>query len=174
MLRVSGHTYANKIFWGDLSLKKSGQLWDADSLVSRPTQARVGVMAALSACHWEKVAVAMLMQQVRAEQFFDALEPDVRSSLSENQVEGIRDAYKRTAWRSHPVDIRLSVPFFGRGFYFTLVAGPERRSSARVRQERSKHPLATLNNAFFIGLVSLGSIGALALLIAFLTGALEL
>jgi|TARA_R110002072_G_scaffold9326_8_gene45515 hypothetical protein len=114
----------------------------------------------------------MLMQQVRAEQFFDALEPEIRSSLSDNQVEGIRDAYKRTAWRSHPIDIRLSVPFFGRGFYLTIVAGPERRSSARVRQERAKHPLATLNNAFFIGLVSLGSLGALVLLVAFLTGAL--
>ena len=32
--------------------------------------------------------------------------------------------------------------------YVTLVAGKERRSTARRRAEREKHPLGTLSNAF--------------------------
>jgi hypothetical protein len=65
------------------------------------------------------------------------------------------------AWTSHPIDIRLSIPFgFGR-WYVTLVAGPERRHPKRREVERRKHPLFTLGNIVFLFI--LGSvIGAAA------------
>ena len=45
-----------------------------------------------------------------------------------------------------PVDIRLSFQLFRRRLFFTVIAGAERRSLERVREERHKHPLATLAN----------------------------
>lgn len=53
--------------------------------------------------------------------------------------------------RSYPVDIRLSVPFFGRRFFFVFLSGIERRSVERIRQERQKHSLWTIANICAIG-----------------------
>ena len=58
-----------------------------------------------------------------------------------------------TAWAGgHPVNIRLSLPFFGRRIYLTLVAGQERRPPERLAADRSKHPLATRANITFLSL----------------------
>lgn len=59
-------------------------------------------------------------------------------------------------WRRHPADLRLTVPFVGCDLYFTVVAGPERRSTARRRQERRRHPVRTLGNAAFVLLALAG------------------
>lgn len=52
-------------------------------------------------------------------------------------------------WKSHPVNVRFSLPFFGRRFYFTMVAGGEQRSHARIADERTKHPMLTVSNLLF-------------------------
>lgn len=62
-------------------------------------------------------------------------------------------------WRRHPVDLRLTVPFIGCDLYFTVVAGPERRSSARRQLERRRHPVRTLGNAAFVLLALAGCYG---------------
>ena len=64
-------------------------------------------------------------------------------------------------WRSdHPVNLCLSIPLpFGR-YYFTLVAGKERRSAERRTLERRKHPIATIGN--MIVLFVLGTLLGLA------------
>jgi len=65
---------------------------------------------------------------------------------------------------SHPIDLRITIPFpFGR-YYVTIVAGKERRSAARLQRERRKHPLVTAGNVAF--LLLLGSITGLAALAA--------
>ena len=48
----------------------------------------------------------------------------------------------------HFINIRISIPLIFMRVYVTLVAGKERRSTARRRAEREKHPLGTLSNAF--------------------------
>jgi len=63
------------------------------------------------------------------------------------------------AWRRHPVDLRLTVPFVGCDLYFTVVAGPERRSTARRQLERRRHPVRTLGNAAFLLLALAGCYG---------------
>ena len=69
-------------------------------------------------------------------------------------------------WASnHPVNIRLSFPFFRGRYYMALVAGKERRGTERLKQERSKHPLATRGN--FLVLASLGCVTGLAIWAAF-------
>ena len=70
------------------------------------------------------------------------------------------------SWASdHPVNIRLSFPFFRGRYYLAFVAGKERRGSERIKQERVKHPLATRGNIFV--LASLGCITGLAIWAAF-------
>lgn len=65
-------------------------------------------------------------------------------------------------WVAHPVDIRLSLPLpFGR-YYLTLVAGPERRSSDRLANDRRERPLMTFGNFLFLFASALG-INCLAL-----------
>ncbi|MCC6466753.1 MAG: hypothetical protein IT563_00415 [Alphaproteobacteria bacterium] len=66
-------------------------------------------------------------------------------------------------WVAHPVDIRVSLPLpFGR-YYLTLVAGPERRSAARLAGDRQARPLATAGNLLFFFVSALG-INAAAIL----------
>ncbi len=71
-------------------------------------------------------------------------------------------AHAREWSSAHPVNLRLSLPhFFGR-YYLTVVAGRERRSVARLAEERRKHPLATAGNLLF--LAASGTLAGLALL----------
>lgn len=46
----------------------------------------------------------------------------------------------------YPVNIRITIPFLPRAFFVTLIVGPERRGSARLREERKRHPITTLGN----------------------------
>ena len=81
------------------------------------------------------------------------------SSPAENQPSGQAQA---TAWTgTHPVNIRLSIPFFGARYYLTLVAGKEKRSPERLREEKRKHPLATRANIAVLAV--LGTLTGLAL-----------
>jgi hypothetical protein len=68
-----------------------------------------------------------------------------------------------------PVNIKLTVPFVGRRFYFSVVGGRERRSRERVALERRRNPFFTKSNmtfvlvgAVFLYLVVLGSFLAFA------------
>lgn len=72
-----------------------------------------------------------------------------------------------TTWVSHPIDIRISIPLLHRRFYFTVVAGQERRRPERRAADRHAYPLATVGNVFFtLGLTTLITLLALGLLIA--------
>ncbi len=102
----------------------------------------------------------MLMGEVRAECLLRAIDPVVRGGLSAEQEAAIRNAARQDTWKEHPVDIRLSLPSpFGR-LYLTLVAGRERRSTARLVVERARHPLSGLAN--LIAITGIGAIVALA------------
>ena len=84
----------------------------------------------------------------------------------------IADHETDRAWQSHPIDIRISVPFlFGR-WYFTLVGGPERRDKERRESERRKHPLTKLGNIILLFLF--GSVVGTAVAVLMINGAIEL
>lgn len=70
---------------------------------------------------------------------------DLQLTMVENAVNGMR-------WGEHPVDIRLSLPFWRRRFYLVFIAGPERRSAGRRAHERRKHPLVKTANFLIFGL----------------------
>ncbi len=76
------------------------------------------------------------------------------------------DQTEAKAWTAeHPVNIRVSLPFFGRRFYLTLVAGQERRPVERLHAERSENPLATRANVIFLG--ACGVVAGLAVVAVF-------
>lgn len=102
----------------------------------------------------------MLMGDVRAEVLMRTIDPDIRSSLTEEQEDAIRAAACHDEWQSHPIDIRLSLPLLVGRFYLTLVAGQERRHPARLAKDRIEHPLGGTGNV--IALVCLAGIVALA------------
>ncbi len=77
---------------------------------------------------------------------------DVANSFTELQLTMIEHALDGGHWREHRVDVRLSIPFLWRRFYFVLLAGPERRSRERRTSERLRRPLATIANVVFFAL----------------------
>ncbi|NQU61348.1 MAG: hypothetical protein HQ512_09475 [Rhodospirillales bacterium] len=89
-------------------------------------------------------------------QLFDRLPEWVVDTLSNEQKEAIHQASEDPAWSKSPVDIRFSLPFFGKKFYVTVVGGSEKRGNERLAEDRHKYPLRTLANIFFfIGLATL-------------------
>ena len=75
-----------------------------------------------------------------------------RAIFSERHLDAMRESCSKMKWGVHPVNIRLSVPMPFRRFYFVLIAGPERRSADRRKQERKRHPLWRIGNFLFIAL----------------------
>ncbi len=65
---------------------------------------------------------------------------------------------------SFPVDLRFTLPVPGRPVFLSVVAGRERRSEARLQEERRRHPLHTAGNILFM-LTSLTGIYAVALFV---------
>lgn len=49
-----------------------------------------------------------------------------------------------------PLNIRFTIPFFGKRFYFAMVGGKERRGSERIALERRRNPIGTKTNLAFI------------------------
>lgn len=81
--------------------------------------------------------------------------------------EGLSGDKDPTTWVSHPIDIRISLPFLHRRFYFTVVAGQERRRRERRQEDRQTYPLLTAGNVMFtLGITTLVTVTALILLIA--------
>ncbi len=100
----------------------------------------------------------MVIGEVRAERLMRWIEPGVRDTLTPEQVAAIRAAAERNPWEGHPVDIRFTLPLlFGR-YYVTLVAGRERRSSARLAAEREAHPLILPGNVLFVAAATVVSV----------------
>jgi hypothetical protein len=63
----------------------------------------------------------------------------------------VSEAPRAERWGNHhPVNIRLSVPFFTRRYYLTIIGGEEQRSTERLAEEREKHPLTTTANMIFL------------------------
>lgn len=78
------------------------------------------------------------------------LPPDLLSSLDADKLQKIEEAMIATAFRRHPVNIRLGIPFLGDKYYLTIFGGREQRSPERLVSERKQHKLGTIANCFFM------------------------
>ncbi len=97
--------------------------------------------------------------------FLDRLPEWVMDTLSSEQKEAIHKAAQDSAWGQSPVNIRFTIPFFGRKFYITIVSGSEKRSADRRATERNRYPLRTIANVFFfIGLATIFYMAAVVVL----------
>lgn len=83
---------------------------------------------------------------------------DVVASLTATQLAELKSSCYQFKWRKHPVDIRLSIPFPGRGIYFVFLAGPERRSLQRLRTENSKYPYKVVVTFSLLAGLAMGGI----------------
>jgi hypothetical protein len=54
---------------------------------------------------------------------------------------------------NYPVNLRFTVPFFPRSFFVTFIMGREKRGSARLREERTRHPISTWGNLVTVSTV---------------------
>jgi hypothetical protein len=84
----------------------------------------------------------------------DDMPSDIRDSFSEAQREALNEAMSTRTWRRQSVDIRLSLPLFSRRYFMTVVAGREQRPGVRRKAERVFHPLGTIGNTLFIGVIT--------------------
>lgn len=104
---------------------------------------------------------------------FDRLPPEILASLSAHQRNAIAAAADIGGWKPHRVNIRLSIPLLPKRWYLTIVAGPERRSAARRRTERRRHPLHTAGNLAFVFLTAVAFYGVAIGAILFSSNILE-
>jgi hypothetical protein len=86
---------------------------------------------------------------------FKRIPDDVFKTLTDEQRTAIDEAARGSGLRRHPVNIRLSIPFFSKHFYTIVVAGEEKRGYERRKIDRQHHPMHTLGNIFFgLGILS--------------------
>ena len=50
----------------------------------------------------------------------------------------------------HAVNIRFSMPFFGRRYFLAILGGSEKRSPERRTTDRGSHPIKTTSNILFV------------------------
>ncbi len=86
----------------------------------------------------------------------------------EDNAADLEALFLRHDQRRHVIDLRLSVPWFGRGLYLVILGGGELRSRPRLRRERDRHPLLTLGNMLLVvSLVAIAYAIALVALVVF-------
>jgi hypothetical protein len=87
---------------------------------------------------------------------FDNLPVDVRQDFTDSQLGALAEALKKSGWRqNHSVNIRLSIPLIFTRIFVTVIAGNERREPERRADEKSSHPLRTLGNFLFVGVIAM-------------------
>ena len=90
------------------------------------------------------------------------------SSVGTDRSSDAGSANLPTTWswtKYHSVNIRLSIPLiFGR-YYLTILLGKERRTTTRLKEERTAHPLVTRGNVVVLVLFgTLTGMGILAMI----------
>lgn len=93
----------------------------------------------------------MSENQIQTKQRASPVEPrDTASWLGEPGIANQKTPVGMPWESDHPVNLRLTIPFFKRRCYITLVAGTERRSPERLAAERLNHPIRTKGNLAFL------------------------
>ncbi len=77
----------------------------------------------------------------------ERLPSDVIADLSPHQRQALVTAIEpQQAKNSFPIDLRISIPFFGSRAFVALIAGSCQRGPERQTVDRDIHPVATLGN----------------------------
>jgi hypothetical protein len=106
----------------------------------------------------------MLTREALDAQVLDRLDPSVRAEVGATLERALYRDASPEAWSRHPIDVRVTLPWFGGPVYLALVGGRERRSAERRRLERRRHPLISLGNvALFTAVGVVLILGAFAL-----------
>lgn len=95
-------------------------------------------------------------------QFYHMLDKDVADSLGEsqrNEIERTIDAMGLVT--RHPLDVRKTIPWIGKRYYFVLLAGRDRRRA--VRYEKSRLLNFLLTATITLGIVAIIVLALLAL-----------
>ena len=103
-------------------------------------------------------------EQNLSNELLDRLPPEVLETFTPDQRAALWSAARPSTWRSHPVNIRLSIPLGIGNLFLALVSGAERRSPNRLRRDARSHPFWTPANAIFLILVFFVGIGLGAVL----------
>ncbi len=90
-----------------------------------------------------------LAYTLQADSLFARLPAWVMDTLTAEQRDAIHKAVCDPSLRHPPVNIRFSLPVFGRRYFLTVIGGAERRGAQRRAQERTKYPLRTVINFLF-------------------------
>ena len=86
---------------------------------------------------------------LQADSLFARLPAWVMDTLTAEQRDAIHQAVCDPSLRHPPINIRFSLPAFGRRYFLTIIGGAERRGTQRRAQERTKFPLRTVANFLF-------------------------
>lgn len=93
--------------------------------------------------------------------FYHTLDSDIAKSLNDEQKHAIEHAVKSMGLAArHSIDIRETVSWFGKRFYFVFLCGRDHRRQVR---ERSKLVHVILTLLVLVGLVSIFLLAMLAL-----------
>jgi len=94
--------------------------------------------------------------------YFKRLSPEVVASFTEAQRDAIMTMFGAREITNHSIEIRHSIPFGRRRFYFIFLMGPERRTFVRLHsQDTASRPF---NVFLYLGLGALLLIPVLLLL----------
>ncbi|HJE71182.1 3-phosphoshikimate 1-carboxyvinyltransferase [Pseudomonas oryzihabitans] len=90
----------------------------------------------------------------------ERLPKELRESFTEEQLEALKLAFGTRSWGKHSVDLRGTVKFWHRRYYFVFLAGRNYRQLSRLEQELSLLGKATV---LAVILLACGLVGLLLL-----------
>lgn len=112
-------------------------------LVGKETRSRSRLRAERKVKRWGS-------QDIFVPIFFARIPDRTAATFTEEQLAIVEAVFANRIWRKHPVDVRLSLPFWGGGIYLVLLMGREQRSLDRLRRERLQYRLVKFVRAIAI------------------------
>lgn len=91
---------------------------------------------------------------------------EIKDSFTDEQLETLKIAVGAKDWKTHPIDLRFTLPFWGKRFYIVFIAGKSLRSS------RLQKAILRKAEILFISLFILGAFLLSALILYLIKSAL--
>jgi hypothetical protein len=114
----------------------------------------------IPACDWSAWKAALHQSTLPPrgtikERLLRSMDPEVARSFTDTQICELERVLATGSSRPPPINIRLTVPFFYRRYFLTVLAGGERRDAARLKKDRVQNAFWTLTNATFMAFLLL-------------------
>ncbi len=85
-----------------------------------------------------------------SDRFFDRLPPHIHAGFTAEQRTAIAVALRQRQGAPPSINIRFSLPVPPGRIYLAVMAGRDRRGSARRREDRRVNPLRSMGNFIFV------------------------